>query len=105
MNILNKNEEINEAIILQYGGNKKDKNFVLKAVKKHGTVLQLASIELRADKEVVLEAVKQNGWALEFASEELRADKEFMKEVVSIKIAQEEAKKNHNRQQTKQNFI
>ena len=56
---------------------KKDKEVVLKAVKKNGFSLKYASEELKKDKEVVLEAVKQNGHSLQYASEELKKDKEI----------------------------
>ncbi len=54
-----------------------DKDFVLKAVKRHGLDLEHASDELRADKEIVQKAVQSRGRALEYASDELRADKEI----------------------------
>ncbi len=97
-------KEIGEALKYASKELRADKEVVLQAVKENGLSLQYASAELQADKEVVLEAVKEYSLALKYASKELLTDKEFMKEVVSIKIAQEEAQKNHNRQQTKQSL-
>ena len=42
------------------------------AVSQSGSVLQLASQELREDREIVLKAVSSSGLALEFASGDLR---------------------------------
>lgn len=61
---------------------RRDKNFVLEVVRRHGRDLKYASKDLRGDREVVLEAVKQNGWALRYASEDLRGSKEVVLEAV-----------------------
>ena len=44
--------------------NKANKEFVLKAVKETGKLLEYASPRLQDDKEVVLEALKQDGESL-----------------------------------------
>ena len=46
----------------------------LKAGRQHGSVLKLATTELRGDRDVVLEAVRQSGPALELSAAGLRCD-------------------------------
>lgn len=46
-----------------------DREVVLAAVQQKGSLLKLASEELRADKDIVLAALRQHGSALELASE------------------------------------
>ena len=48
----------------------------------NGKALECAHETLRKDKEFVLEAVKYNEWALENLHETLRDDKEFILEAV-----------------------
>ena len=70
---------------LQYADNslKKDREIVLEAVKQSmGFALQFADDSLRKDKKIVLEAVKQNGTALQFADDSLKKDKKIVLEAV-----------------------
>merc|ERR1719422_231138 len=55
-----------------------DRELVICAVTREGTMLDWAANELRADKEVVMAAVGQNGKALRFASKRLQADRELV---------------------------
>ncbi|WAM04215.1 DUF4116 domain-containing protein [Mycoplasmopsis cynos] len=63
---------------------KKDKAFMLEAVKRNYGALWYASDELKRDKDVVLEAVKQSDWALQYVSEELIKNKEFIFKIIKI---------------------
>ncbi|MEG3039468.1 MAG: DUF4116 domain-containing protein [Erysipelotrichaceae bacterium] len=69
---------------LQYASaaQKKDKDFVLEAVKQDGNQLQYANEDFKNDKDVVLEAIKQNAEALQFASTDVRDDKDVLFEVI-----------------------
>ena len=58
---------------------------VLKAVRRDGCALELASDTFKADRELVLEAVRNNGWALEYADDSLKADREVVLEAVKGK--------------------
>ena len=71
--------------VLQYADQllQADKGFVLKAVTRNGLALQYAPAELRSDREVVLEAVTRSVSALEYASAELRSDREVVREAVT----------------------
>jgi len=70
--------------VLEYASEdlRSDREVILEAVKNHGSALQYASEDIRVDKEIVLEAVKKDGCALEYASEDIRADKEIVLEAV-----------------------
>jgi len=61
-----------------------DREILLAAVKKDGSVLEKASEEMKADREIVLAATKSCFWALKFASDELNADRKFILEVVNL---------------------
>ncbi|EFC44723.1 predicted protein [Naegleria gruberi] len=61
---------------------KKDREIVLKAVKQNGYTLEYADESLKKDREIVLKAVKQNGYALEYADESLKKDREIVLEAV-----------------------
>ena len=88
---------------------KKDKEFILEAVKLNGRALEYADDSLKKDKKIVLEAVKENHYAiwemdesldknkeiilmavkdysehLECANDSLRKDKNFILQVVNI---------------------
>ena len=63
---------------------RKDRGFVLKAVRQYGLALAHAPQVLKDDREVVLAAVRENGKALKYASEELRNDREFVSKAVSL---------------------
>ena len=65
--------EIQEVI-----NNKDNKEFILKAVKESGKLLEFASAQLQNDEEVVKEALKQDGEALEFVSDNLKNNKEII---------------------------
>ncbi|MEG0359274.1 MAG: DUF4116 domain-containing protein [Anaerorhabdus sp.] len=69
---------------LQYASaaQKKNKDFVLEAVKQDGYQLQYANEDFKDDKDVVLEAIKQNAEALQFASTNVRNDKDVLFEVI-----------------------
>jgi len=71
-------------IDIRYATNnlKKNKKFVLDAVKQNFYALKYASEDLRNDKQVVLEAVKYRGIALRYASRELKMDKDVVLEAV-----------------------
>ena len=78
---------------------KKDKEFILEAVKLNGLALEYADDNLRKDKEVVLAAVQQNGQALRFASYEKKNDTEVVlaavrNDALAIVHASEEQKQN-----------
>ena len=60
---------------------KKDKSFVLKALKSGGD-FEYVDESLRGDKEVVLEAIKQDGDALAHADASLKKDKEVVLEAI-----------------------
>ena len=57
---------------------KKDRDYVLAAVKDDGRALQFADPSLMKDRELVLVAIKENGLALKYADESLKKDKEFV---------------------------
>ena len=57
---------------------KKDKKFILKAVKLNGLALEYADDSLRKDKEVVLAAMKENPRAIYDADDSLMTDKEII---------------------------
>ena len=57
---------------------KKDKKFILKAVKLNGLALEYADDSLRKDKEVVLAAMKENPRAIYHADDSLMTDKEII---------------------------
>ena len=57
---------------------KKDKKFILKAVKINGLALEYADDSLKKDKEVVLAAMKENPWAMMDADDSLMTDKELV---------------------------
>jgi len=59
-----------------------DREFILGAVSRDGSVLMYLTAERRSDKEIVLRAVKKDGTALRFASESMRKDKEVVKAAV-----------------------
>ena len=61
---------------------KRDRDFVLEAVKQNCNAIKYASEELKNDREIVLEAVKQNSRVLKYISEKLRNDRKFILEVV-----------------------
>eukprot|EP00928_Gymnodinium_smaydae_P022612 TRINITY_DN18936_c0_g1_i1.p1 TRINITY_DN18936_c0_g1~~TRINITY_DN18936_c0_g1_i1.p1 ORF type:complete len:755 (+),score=124.05 TRINITY_DN18936_c0_g1_i1:392-2656(+) len=61
---------------------RRDRRFVMRAVRCNGLALRYASADVQADREVVLTAVKHNGMALEFAGSEVRADKEVVMSAV-----------------------
>lgn len=63
--------------------NSENREYVIKAVKEDGKLLEFADEKLREDKEIVLEAVKNNPEALEFASETLKGDRDIVYESVS----------------------
>ena len=57
---------------------KKDKKFILKAVKLNGLALEYADDSLKKDKEVVLAAMKENPRAMMDADDSLMTDKEVV---------------------------
>ena len=57
---------------------KKDKKFILKAVKINGLALEYADDSLKKDKEVVLAAMKENPRAMMDADDSLMTDKELV---------------------------
>ena len=57
---------------------KKDRKFILKAVKLNGLALEFADDSLRKDKEVVLTAMKENPRAMMDADDSLMTDKEIV---------------------------
>ena len=57
---------------------KDDREIVLQAVISDGYALESASEKLQDDKEIVLAAVKNTGYALDFASERLQDDREIV---------------------------
>ena len=59
-----------------------DREFILKAVKYNGLVLQYVKIKFINHREIELEAVKNNGDALKYISQELINDKEIVLEAV-----------------------
>ena len=61
---------------------KKDRNFVLEAVKLNGLILGWVGKKFSRDKEIVLEAVKENGYTLRNADENLKKDKDIVLEAV-----------------------
>lgn len=64
---------------LYYGrflGERADRDLVLAAVSKKGSLLQIAHPLLRADEDIVRAAVCQDGNALRYASSQLRADEQ-----------------------------
>ena len=61
---------------------KKDKQFLKKALKVDGMLLQYVNKKYRADRELVLLAVKENGRALEYASNMLKSDEELVLQAV-----------------------
>lgn len=63
---------------------REDKDIVMFAVKRKGTLIQNASKELRADKEVALAAVENNSLALFFVSKDLKDDLEVVKTALNI---------------------
>jgi len=69
--------------VLQYVSEelRRDKEFVLEAVRRNPKVLEYASEALRDDKRFVLEAVRQNPEALKYAGSRILVDIErFIKE-------------------------
>ena len=60
---------------------KKDKEFVLKAV-KNGASIEYLDEDFKNDKEIVFKAAENNWREFEFASEELRNDKAFISQVL-----------------------
>jgi len=68
---------------LDIKNNSDNRDYVLNAVSKKGSLLDYASNELKNDKEVVLAAIKNNPEALEFASDKLKGDREIVYESVS----------------------
>jgi predicted RNA-binding protein (virulence factor B family) len=62
---------------------KKDREFVLEAVKTDENALLYTSDDFRKDKDIVLEAVKSRSGALQYADESLKKDKEFVLEMIS----------------------
>ena len=67
-----KNKKENTMEIQEVINNKDNKEFILKAVKESGKLLEFASAQLQNDEEVVKEALKQDGEALEFVSDNLK---------------------------------
>ena len=63
--------------------NRENREYVLEAVSKQGSLLDFAAENLKNDKEVVLAAINNNPEALEFASDRLKADKEVVYSSVS----------------------
>jgi len=61
---------------------RKNKEFVLTAVRYDYNNLDYADDSLKKDKEIVLEAVKQNGQALYYADDSLKKNKEIVLEAV-----------------------
>ena len=61
-----------------------NKELVMIAVMKYGSVLQYASDDLRADRGVVMAAVKNDSDAFQWASDDLRADRD----VVMVAVAE-----------------
>tara|TARA_B100001123_G_C14852037_1_gene844479 strand:+ start:161 stop:676 length:516 start_codon:yes stop_codon:yes gene_type:complete len=75
-------KQARKATVLSYVDDslKKDKEFILKALKQNWSALSYASDSLRKDKEFVLKAVKVNDKALLCVHPSLRKDKEFLRE-------------------------
>lgn len=63
--------------------NKDNREYVLDAVSKQGSLLDFASESLKDDKEIALAAIKNNPEALEFASDRLKGDREVVFSSVS----------------------
>merc|ERR1712154_148434 len=68
---------------------RRDREMLLWAVSRSGSMLQYASKELRADKELVLAAVSQDPGALAWAYPALRGDREVL---AAMRQACEDAK-------------
>ena len=78
--ILLKNIKYSDADFLEKASDhlKKDKKFILKAVKINGLALEYADDSLKKDKEVVLAAMKENPRAMMDADDSLMTDKEVV---------------------------
>ena len=63
--------------------NYNNREYVLNAVSKQGSLLDFADEKLRDDKEIVLAAIENNPEALEFASDRLKTDREVVYSSVS----------------------
>ena len=75
-----KNIQYSDADFLEKASDhiKKDKKFILKAVKLNGLALEYADDSLKKDKEVVLAAMKENPRAMMDADDSLMTDKEVV---------------------------
>ena len=58
--------------------NSDNREYVLEAVSKQGSLLDFADEMFKDDKEIVLAAVHNNPEALEFASDRLKGDREVV---------------------------
>ena len=63
--------------------NSNNRDYVLDAVSKQGSLLDFADDSFKDDKEIVLTAIHNNPEALEFASDRLKADREVVYDSVS----------------------
>lgn len=85
---VDKNYLSNKAYIIEYSKSlfkkadkslKKDKEFVIKVLKKEPRALEFVDKSLLKDREVILTAIRQEGWLLRFADINLKADRELVK--------------------------
>ena len=60
-----------------------NREYVLNAVSKQGSLLDFAAEQFHDDKEIVLAAIHNNPEALEFASDRLKGDREVVFDSVS----------------------
>ncbi|EFC38831.1 predicted protein [Naegleria gruberi] len=66
-------EKVNETL-------KKDREFVLETIKKHGSALEYADESLKQDREFILTAVKTNGNSFRYIDEKFKKDREIVLE-------------------------
>jgi len=62
---------------------KSNKNFIIKAVKLNGNIIQQVTNNFKKDKDVFLSAVQKNGYCLYYADDNLKKDKDVVMAAIS----------------------